>query len=77
MVTEGGIKATVEKNKVLQASAYMKSSIFQEYKWSGGTEEDRVFNVDLGIFLDCLRVFGDASHIQLSYGGYGEDIIMM
>lgn len=77
MVTEGGIKATVEKNKVLQASAYMKSSIFQEYKLSGGTEEDRVFNVDLGIFLDCLRVFGDASHIQLSYGGYGEDIIMI
>lgn len=71
------MKVTVEKDKILQASAYMKSSIFQEYKLSGGEDRDREFRVDLSILLECLRVFGDSAHMRFSYGGHGENISLM
>lgn len=77
LVTEDGIKVTVEKDRILQASAYMKSTIFQEYKIGGGDDADREFRVDLDTLLNCLRVFGDASHLKLVYGGLGEDIFLI
>lgn len=77
MLTDEGMKVTVEKDKLLQASAYMKKSIFQEYKLEGGEEKDKEFRIDLSTLLECLRVFGESSHIRLSYGGYGEDIHLM
>ncbi|GAB5358062.1 hypothetical protein AAMO2058_000426800 [Amorphochlora amoebiformis] len=74
LLTKEGIKVTVEKDKILQASAYMKSSIFQEYKLVGGRESDREFRTDLSVLLECLQIFGEGSHIRIQYGGHGENL---
>mmetsp|Transcript_21613 Transcript_21613/g.32166 ORF Transcript_21613/g.32166 Transcript_21613/m.32166 type:complete len:261 (+) Transcript_21613:30-812(+) len=74
MITDDGIKVTVEKDKVLQASAYMKKSIFQEYKISGGEEKDREFRVELSVLLDSLNCMDESSSLRLTYRGHGEEI---
>eukprot|EP00466_Bigelowiella_natans_P020385 jgi/Bigna1/87763/estExt_fgenesh1_pg.C_240006 len=74
MIADEGIKVTIEKDKILQASAYMKSNIFQEYKLSGGDEKDREFRIDLTTMLDCLRIFSSSCYVTMTYNGYGEDV---
>lgn len=72
--TSGGMKFIVEKAKSLQAKAYLKAELFQEFKL---TDQAVTFTVNLGTLLDCLQVFGEASHLEISYAGYGQPLCLL
>lgn len=59
-----GIKVTVEDAKCVQANAFIKAEIFQEFilrppvSSSEEEEEDLSFSINLGVVLECLNMFG-------------------
>ncbi|XP_002169940.2 cell cycle checkpoint protein RAD1 isoform X1 [Hydra vulgaris] len=72
-VSENGLKVTVEESKFLQASAFIQSSIFQEYIF---TEESATFKINLNVLIECLHIFGgseSSSHtaLKMCYAGHG------
>jgi len=71
-----GMKFLVEKDSVLRAKAYIKSSCFQEYFLPEDVEEVGV-TLNLSILLECLQVFGSSSHMHMSYMGEGAAVCLI
>jgi len=65
------MKFTVEKQKLLQGRAYLRKSLFQNYIL---TEESLEFSLNLSVFLQCLLIFGEDCHMEISYVGHGHPI---
>jgi len=64
-LSDNGIKVTVEDAKCVQANAFIKSEIFQEFVLrppdSSETDSqpaDLSFSLNLGVVLECLNMFG-------------------
>lgn len=53
-MSDNGLKITVEDSKYVQASAFVQSSMFQEFNFK---EEDAVFKCNLGVML--VRFFNE------------------
>eukprot|EP00808_Paulinella_micropora_P009199 g60195.t1 len=81
-VSELGIKFQATKSKLLQAKAYIKRAMFSEFQIQREEEADEdetpeiSFTVNLHILLQCLRIFGGSSHLQMSYAGYGAPVCL-
>ena len=75
-ITEAGMKFTVEKSHVLQVKAYLKRLPFQEFALAQGVESIE-FSLNLSVFLQCLQVFGQSSHLELSYAGQGHPLSIL
>jgi len=75
-VTSAGMKFTVERSKVLQVKAYLKSSIFREFRLLQNVDSVE-FSLNLSILLQCLQIFGEASHMELSYLGAGHPVSLI
>lgn len=81
-VSSNGLKFTVEDSKFIQASAFVQSSIFQEFIF---TEESATFNINLHVLLECLHIFGLSSTkdvnsntaLKMSYSGHGSPLKLL
>jgi hypothetical protein len=76
-ITSAGIRFTVEESKSFQGVAILEADIFQEYLFTGQTEE---FKINFGILMDCLNIFGSTNSLvglQMAYGGYGQSLILI
>ncbi|XP_053999476.1 cell cycle checkpoint protein RAD1-like isoform X1 [Hylaeus anthracinus] len=78
--TENGLKVTVEDAKCMQASAYIPSHIFQEFK----LKEDIIFRINLNVLVECLCMFwsninsqGSSVALQLFYKGVGHPVTVL
>jgi len=74
-ISANGLKVTVEESKYAQASAFIQSSVFQEYSFD---EESATFKINLNALLECLHIFGSsgsekssATALKMCYAGYG------
>ncbi|KYM89449.1 Cell cycle checkpoint protein RAD1 [Atta colombica] len=70
--SENGLKITVEDAKCMQASAYIPSTVFDEFE----LKEDVTFSLSLNILVDCLCMFWPTSQedsvtVQIFYKGTG------
>ncbi|XP_018348447.1 PREDICTED: cell cycle checkpoint protein RAD1-like [Trachymyrmex septentrionalis] len=70
--SENGLKITVEDAKCIQASAYIPSTVFDEFE----LKEDVTFSLNLNILVDCLCMFWPTSQedsvtMQIFYKGTG------
>ncbi len=59
---------------VRQAKAYVRAELFREFTLN---EESVSFCVDLAVLLQCLQIFGESSHVELSYGGLGHPFCVL
>eukprot|EP00795_Rhopilema_esculentum_P015240 gene15240-6447_t len=79
-LSEDGLKITVEDSKYIQASAFVQSSIFQEYSFK---DENAVFTLNLNVMLECLNIFGSSKDscsftaLKMCYGGHGSPLKLM
>ncbi|XP_057295148.1 cell cycle checkpoint protein RAD1-like [Hydractinia symbiolongicarpus] len=80
-ISENGLKVTVEESKYLQASAFVQSSVFQEYFFS---EESATFKINLTVLLECLHIFGSSSKetgsytaLKMCYAGHGSPLKLL
>ena len=73
----------MEEGKYVQASAFVQSSIFQEYHFR---EDTAVFQIHLTVLLDCLHIFGASSAkdggshhtaLKMSYDGHGSPLKLL
>ncbi|KAJ7335064.1 hypothetical protein JRQ81_013005 [Phrynocephalus forsythii] len=77
--TTNGFKVTVEKDKCLQANAFIQAGIFQEFVVQ---EESVMFRINLSVLLDCLTIFGTSSFpgtqaaLRMCYRGYGNPLTL-
>ncbi|XP_066935355.1 cell cycle checkpoint protein RAD1-like isoform X2 [Clytia hemisphaerica] len=73
-ISANGLKVTVEESKYAQASAFIQSSVFQEYNFD---EESATFKINLNVLLECLHIFGSSSEkssataLKMCYAGHG------
>ncbi|XP_024867988.1 cell cycle checkpoint protein RAD1-like [Temnothorax curvispinosus] len=70
--SENGLKITVEDAKCMQASAYIPSTVFDEFE----LKEDVTFSLSLNILVECLCMFWptsqeDSVNVQIFYKGTG------
>jgi cell cycle checkpoint protein len=73
-IIKQGLKFSVEKTKTLRAKAYVKSSVFTEFELN---EDNLEFTLNLSILLQCLQIFGQQSHLHMSYAGYGHPLALI
>ena len=81
-ISGNGLKVTVEEGKYVQASAFVQSSIFQEYKFS---EDSATFQINLSVLLECLHIFGASSSkdygshtaLKMCYAGRGTPLKLL
>jgi cell cycle checkpoint protein len=73
-VSKTGMKFTVERTNLLQARAYLKNSLFQEFSL---TQPSLEFSIDLSVILQCLQIFGQSAHMEMSYGGHGHPLCLL
>ncbi|XP_076175496.1 cell cycle checkpoint protein RAD1 isoform X5 [Ptiloglossa arizonensis] len=78
--TENGLKVTVEDSKCMQASIYIPSYVFQEFK----LKEDVIFCINLNVLVECLCMFwsninsqGSSVALQLFYKGAGHPVTVL
>jgi len=91
-ISENGIKVTVEDAKSVQANAFIKAEIFQEFLLAppstpapDSQPPDLSFSLNLGVVLECLNMFGGVGiggdtaspTLKLCYGGYGEPLVLL
>ncbi|XP_011684612.1 PREDICTED: cell cycle checkpoint protein RAD1 [Wasmannia auropunctata] len=70
--TENGLRITVEDAKCMQATAYIPTTVFDEFE----LKEDVTFSLSLNILVECLCMFWptsqeDAVAVQMFYKGTG------
>lgn len=78
--TENGLKVTVEDAKCMQASAYIPSSVFEEFN----LKEDVIFKMNLNVLVECLCMFwsninttGNNVALELFYKGVGNPLTVL
>ncbi|XP_005386246.1 PREDICTED: cell cycle checkpoint protein RAD1 isoform X2 [Chinchilla lanigera] len=78
-VTKNGVKVTVENAKCVQANAFIKAGVFQEFLVR---EEPIIFRINLTVLLDCLSIFGSnpmpgtLTALRMCYQGYGHPLML-
>jgi len=55
--SKNGLKITVEDAKCMQASAYIPTTVFDDFE----LKEDVTFSINLNILVECLCMFWPAS----------------
>ena len=81
-ISANGLKVTVEEGKYVQASAFIQSSIFQEYHF---VEESATFQINLSVLLECLHIFGASTSkeygsytaLKMCYAGHGTPLQLL
>lgn len=81
-ISSNGLKVTVEEGKYVQASAFIQSSIFQEYEF---TEDSATFQINLSVLLECLHIFsnstskecGSYTALKICYAGHGTPLKLL
>lgn len=73
-VTDRGIKFTMHRLQTMQAKAYVKRAIFDEYEVP---ELSCNLAFKLSNFLACLQVFGDSARLQMSWDGGGSPLVLV
>ncbi|XP_064410254.1 cell cycle checkpoint protein RAD1 isoform X2 [Latimeria chalumnae] len=79
VASTNGIKVTVEDAKCLQANAFIKADIFQEFIIK---EHPVTFRINLAVLLDCLTIFGGSglpgvtTALRMCYQGYGHPLTL-
>ncbi|XP_063242126.1 cell cycle checkpoint protein RAD1 isoform X2 [Bacillus rossius redtenbacheri] len=75
IVTDRGLRITVEDARSVQASAFVQSEMFQEYL----VQDDQViFKIHLGVLVECLSIFGGAATtVKMRYQGYGSPLTLL
>jgi len=79
-LSDNGLKITVEDSKYVQASAFVQSSLFQDFQFQ---EENAVFKINLAVMLECLSIFGSSKEsssftaLKMCYDGHGSPLKLM
>lgn len=78
--TENGLKVTVEDVKCMQGSAYIPTSVFEEFN----LKEDVTFKINLTVLVECLCMFwstinshGNSVALQLFHKGPGYPVTVL
>lgn len=76
LVSDEGLRVTVEMAKYVQANAYISKACFSEFRLSGDEELD--IRVSLSVLTDCLSVFaGSDCSMKLLYKGPGAPLVLI
>jgi cell cycle checkpoint protein len=82
IVSDNGLKFTVEDAKSAQATAYVEAKMFREFVFNEATA---VFRINLTTLLDCLQIFGSSSSspeqtppaMRMCYSGQGSSLSLL
>lgn len=76
VVSENGLKATVEEARYVQATVYMTRECFSEFRLDGN--EELAISVNLSVVCDCLSIFaGVDCSMKMIYKGDGAPLVFV
>eukprot|EP01134_Creolimax_fragrantissima_P005513 CFRG5513T1 len=76
IVSERGLRFTVDEKGIVQASAFVKKELFEEFECAQKCD----FAISLNVLIECLSIFGattmnsESTSLMIYYQGYGNPL---